>query len=118
MSKVRKPYTDEEKREIIAIYRQCGSVPETSAKTGVSQKTIHKWLDPEKAEKWRVAENINKKQAIEGFTGRNIVRSVDNVQLSAQEIEARKPRPHRSITAWMFGDPAPGRSALDQRANA
>lgn len=118
MSAPRKPYTDEEKQAVIAIYRQCGSVPETSEKTGVSRKTLHKWLDPEKAEKWRVAENINKKQAIEGFTGRNIVRSVDNVQLTAQEIEARKPRPHRDITALMFGDPAPGRSALDQRVSA
>lgn len=74
-----------------------------------------KWLD-DPQEPYRSAERARKSRG--NITGEPIRRRTGQphpAPESVREDAARRADAPRTITAWFFGDPAPGQSALDKR---
>lgn len=78
------------------------SYDKISRQIGMHRETVRKW--------------------IEGMHGQGRVREFDHilpqVKEDARRLHKLVPKDTRSLTGRIFGDPLPGRSALDRRARA
>jgi hypothetical protein len=91
----------------------------------VREETVMKAVDPFEAE--RIRQRFRDWRARNPRTSSNSPRSTSLQPQSLagrperDEVEARRaeiPEDTRGLTAWMMGDPLPGRSALDQKRSA
>lgn len=87
---------------------------------GCAADTVRRWLDPQWAE-------MRRKQVNEARLRKRLGNPVQRekpqslrvaVKADAERAFAQVPPDTRDLTARIFGDPLPGRSALDQREAA
>lgn len=106
--------------EVIELRKNNMTWNAIAAKLGASLETVHRAIDPTYGSVRRGSANATRKsrrKASPNARSAHIAEAKPSAEDAARALAAIPPDT-RDFTARLFGDPLPGRSALDQRGAA
>lgn len=107
--------TPERRREAVAMRKAGARLADIATALGASDTTVFYWLNPGKEKSRRERKNAIRRQHTEERNAKANPRFVQSPRFRPDVTKLPPvPADTRDLTARLFGDPLPGRSALDK----